>query len=538
MKKSSKLTTLLLTVAFWLSGAVIGSLADRYLKIWPFAEISSNQIQGELNLKQIRPYLKNLADYINYPLTPNTRLSTNDLLRMITILNQKYNHLASMLEVNPPKEGNRALTLLNFKDSFRHETTINVAGRYELQFPFKLYRYQITNVSSKKQTAPLLYTQIIWNSVNGLLESAGLSHIENETTRALAIWRFISENRYHDSPAMLRKPRDHDLLEFLSVFGYGHCDEAARALAQMAEELGLKSRVWFLNGHVVAEVYADGRWIMLDSDQQFYFYAPGNPQHIYSVDELSKGESNSGKSDPFESSCSLSGLKKYPESYKAIFRSTDDNEHKKRGTTTHAIEIVLRPGESVNFCNYNWGKVFTGGFSAKVVPKYYNGYFEYHLSPMDLHKLNPHIQITREQNGVILANSSDEPGAVSIDFSYPFPILGGAVLGTWAGKSPMEMTLADDENRLKSNFKYYPGQALDISGFFSGVRIRPTYRYTILIRVPPKSNLFLGETFCVRSDFQFAELALWKPSPGKNRANLRVEKGTRLEDFKLSIYYE
>jgi transglutaminase-like putative cysteine protease len=59
--------------------------------------------------------------------------------------------------------------------------------------------------------------------------------------------------------------------------GHGWCNEQARVLVALAQIAGLPSRLVFAHsrdgkaGHVVTEVYADGKWVLVDQTEGLVF---------------------------------------------------------------------------------------------------------------------------------------------------------------------------------------------------------------------------------------------------------------------------
>jgi Transglutaminase-like superfamily len=92
----------------------------------------------------------------------------------------------------------------------------------------------------------------------------------NDLDVAMAVWRFVLENRYHHEPYSPRAWAHAPALFFNSI-GFGLCDDAASLFWALATHAGLESRVWFLNGHLVAEALIDGRWVVFDSDLEAYY---------------------------------------------------------------------------------------------------------------------------------------------------------------------------------------------------------------------------------------------------------------------------
>ncbi|MGA9958304.1 MAG: hypothetical protein WBQ06_08470 [Acidobacteriaceae bacterium] len=112
----------------------------------------------------------------------------------------------------------------------------------------------------------------------------GIYRQYNATTdreKAEAIWRFyLTDGRfvkpgmfYHIPGWAYEEPVGQvlDPMKLLNSYGYGLCYQDGPLMAATYDAGGFKhSRVWFLTGHTVAEVYYDGAYHMFDSDELGY----------------------------------------------------------------------------------------------------------------------------------------------------------------------------------------------------------------------------------------------------------------------------
>jgi len=98
------------------------------------------------------------------------------------------------------------------------------------------------------------------------------------------MWRYVTDNVYHWYP-VTEAFWIHDPLVLVNSIGFGFCDDVANAMAVIAREKGMPSRVWWLSGHVVPELYGEGVWRMFDSDLAV-FYRKLNGD-VASVEDLS-----------------------------------------------------------------------------------------------------------------------------------------------------------------------------------------------------------------------------------------------------------
>lgn len=485
---------------------------------------SLSQKMERLNVefsRQETQFLESTANQFNYALDPEN-IQPQDAIRLAGHLALAYNQ-----QIEPRDIRGYYRMLSDLRSTTLDQRDIEVRNRYTQTLrpensvqisPFQFYRYEIRNLSSQSIKAPILYQNYRWDAVTELIRSAGFKDIPNETDRAIALWKFLSENRYHFYP-VTEESEEHDIVKYLSIYGYGFCDDSARVLAKLADEVGLKGRYWGISGHVIPEVFADGKWIFLDPDVQIYFHKSNNVKDIYSVEELAAHK------EAFTHFVALGDAQSFVEfrdRYAGWFMSTEDNRlvegeayEKASATSNYQIALNLKPGEKAAFANYNWGKYFLGGYPDRV-PKYYNGFYEYALTPELFEEAPQTLQLQSTQAGFKVTNTATDRSKIKLENSYAFPIVGGEMVGNAKLQGSAMLLLEDKENNLKMEYPLQNGQnRINTDAFFSIVSPHPTFNYTINLILEPQAAIEL-ENWRVTSDFQFAEFALLKLKPGEN----------------------
>ncbi len=420
-------------------------------------------------------------------------------------------------------------TLATREQIFPQNTAIPLAPTMQLRLdqPFRHYRYELTNQSDRALGAPILFRDDRWDSATELVIQAGFKEIPDEVERAVAIWRFVCPRRVFGEPPT-EGLEEHDVIKFFALYGYGYCDDSARALATLAELSGLKSRVWELDGHVVAEVMARGRWRMLDPDQQAYFYRSGAPLDILGVEELSADRAS------FNHIVSFRNASDYPPKYIDCFLSRENNKIAVGGTSTHRIEPVLRPGERMTFNNYNWGRYFLGKYPIPP-PRYYNGSFIYTFHVRDLTHAGKGITSEAIEGGYRLSNRGSTAEVAELAFSYPFPIVGGLIEGTASvPKGTAQLRLLDRDHERVLAKELHDNIHVDLDHFVAVLTEDPTHRYSIAFELGPQAVLELRD-FKVSTDFQFAGMALLPLVTGENEFHAHFPEKSKPADFEFTV---
>ncbi len=177
----------------------------------------------------------------------------------------------------------------------------------------------------------------------------------SDADRARAIWEFVRRQRFH---ACTWDNECNDAVKALNVYGYTLCGNQALVLSDLWKAAGLKTRRGYPVGHCVGEAFYDERFHLLDSDEHVICLLRDN-QTIASEEDIVRdhdlvkrthtygiGSGDSRRTDEF--SASLYGY-----------------EGKREGefglSTQHAMDLVLRPGEAIEFRWDHVGKQYTAG---------------------------------------------------------------------------------------------------------------------------------------------------------------------------------
>jgi hypothetical protein len=197
------------------------------------------------------------------------------------------------------------------------------------------------------------------------------AHAATPREKAEAIWRFfLTDGRfvkpgfwYHIAGWAYEEPTGEvlDPVKLLNSYGFGLCYHIAPLLEAVYEAGGFEdSRVWFLTGHTVAEVFYDGAYHYFDSDMMGYnSVGPGDPRRspVASVHQLEQdGQIMLCKlKAPRDVNAKLVDDPWYPADVREaaidglaeLFTTTEDNRlfPFTRYAPGHSMEFALRPGE-------------------------------------------------------------------------------------------------------------------------------------------------------------------------------------------------
>jgi len=255
----------------------------------------------------------------------------------------------SASDASDPRTNGKKYELVNTETfTEKHASFLLTSPHSLIEFPaFSQRRIQPTKIvwqnldsqiefspSWKRKGAPDLSSQ---EAILASILKPGM----NAEEKSLAIWKFLVDWRYHYNPAE-QGDELHDPVKFLNVYGYGFCDDCATNFVVLSRKAGLRSRIWGLSGHVVAEAFYDGSWHMFDPDHQAIYR---NEQGVIAgVEELSQHPELITKTpqDPIGSPSHLIA---------DLYTSTNDNRPSERHPSIKdtVIAPILEPLDQVEF---------------------------------------------------------------------------------------------------------------------------------------------------------------------------------------------
>jgi hypothetical protein len=474
---------------------------------------------------QERAYLRALGE--RYGIQPKEAEPCRDAIHLAARMNAQLNLTAppeystakTPWLLPPPK------TLASRDIPAARTTEFSLAdGKIDLPEQPVHFQYAVTNTTAAAVPMPIIYSSVRWDDAEKMVQSAGLRDIADELDRAVAIWRFVALNRYHAKP-VTEGAEEHDTVKFFACYGYGFCDDASQAVAGLAKLCGMEVRIWGLEGHVVPEIFAAGRWRLLDADFAAYFHKPGAPREILGVEELSKDR------DAFKHAVQIGKMGAFEQGYAEFFLTAADNKPwPVEARSEHTIRAKLAPGERVVFSNFNWGEYFVGAFPQRV-SRYFNGYFERPIGP-DSFKVPENMQIRRDGDSFTIVNLARRDKRAEIHIESPFPIVGGSIV------SPIPVNLEFTDSVEERKFILPTGRDISFTSVVNRVTKQPTTRFVIGVVVPAGGMLKFETPLRVISHFQFAELPLLRIKNGTTEFKTYVPEGASLSGLKGEVRWK
>ncbi|MEA1996985.1 MAG: hypothetical protein U9N45_05075 [Gemmatimonadota bacterium] len=283
--------------------------------------------------------------------------------------------------------------------------------------------------------------------VEGVTEGAA-----GDREKALALHRFGMAHQIHFIGPSEGGIYVQDALKLLSVYGHNLCGNNSSAMCALYHTAGLKARRRSLTGHVVPEVWFDGKWNYIDTDMFGYVFLPDD-ERVASVDELIARpelfDREGRRPDPYFTYDPMETMKK-------AFTDTEARRDCHPFSLAHMMALGLRTWESVT-CYFRpqgrfhldersfphklstqyrryWldGPVRTNSLAwTDTVPASYgNGLFEYEPDlSSDVFRLeNPEIEGVKvcleDNHPTLTAANQGETASVVLDVRSPWVIAG------------------------------------------------------------------------------------------------------------------
>ncbi|HZC44659.1 MAG TPA: hypothetical protein VE195_10815 [Acidobacteriaceae bacterium] len=408
----------------------------------------------------------------------------------------------------------------------------------------------------------------------------GIYRQYNATTdreKAEAIWRFyLTDGRfvkpgmfYHLLGYAYEEPNGQvlDPIKLLNSYGFGLCYQDGPLMAATYDAGGFKhSRVWFLTGHTVAEVYYDGAYHMFDSDELGYNPIGSGPlklRDVASVWQLEHDGSIITKNvtGPTTSNPKTVDYPWYPADVRAgdmkglaeLYTSINDNYlyAYRRYPEGRTMDFVLRPGERmVRYYRPTPAGTFYlpytyDGKDWKIAPDF----AQFHLSP----SVGPRSEKDARMwaTGKIEyrpTNLSDNVSRNGDDATYTFSMPSPYVIID--AHFSVQASLPTAENKLTAETSVDGGRSWTASGSLAGpfngpweihaadlpgahghrTAVSGTYGYLVRFslhgagnQAPSLQNVFLTTTF------QLNPRTIPTLTPGENHFEYRAGKDIRTE---------
>jgi hypothetical protein len=185
----------------------------------------------------------------------------------------------------------------------------------------------IANNGEKDVSFNLKINGKLFISLNDIIESIDkMPNDFDDESQARKAWRLVVNNtiqlKINTSSRWIHQP-----LLMLNSAGFGLCDDLAAVLSLIWKKQGYPTRIWTLQGHVVPEVFIQGKWQMFDPSFAVYYLNDENK--VAGVEELTlQPELISNprfKLPPNYNRSFIQDARKYSGDVASMYQSKEDN---------------------------------------------------------------------------------------------------------------------------------------------------------------------------------------------------------------------
>ncbi len=354
----------------------------------------------------------------------------------------------------------------------------------------------------------------------------------SEREKALRLWWFQVNHRFH---AFTDDNENNDEIKVLNVYGYTLCGNDAEVLGHLFQAAGLRVRPGHPTGHCTTEVFWDGRWHLLDGDENIIALLRDN-HTIASEEDIVRDHDLMKRTHTYGI---LSNDDRFRDEFSASLCTYEGERKEGRGFhTRHTMDFMLLPGEALVWRWQSRGKYhgvadLPGGWGQGALDRVANGEMIYRP---DLRAAYVAEAVAAREGCVVGEEDPGKPaihllpeaseGHVDFALRSPYPLVGGDFRASAAGEGKVKasLVLGEQEHVIAEGPVTGTG---GISGDLDRFLPRDgaaRHEATLRLWLSGKAGV---ESFSLRFDLQMAPLSLPELELGQNEVRYVDDSGER-----------
>lgn len=252
-----------------------------------------------------------------------------------------------------------------------------------------------------------------WRSTEEILAGI-LTPRMSDADKARAIWEFARQHRYH---ATTGDDEVKDTVKMLNVYGYTLCWDEAYTLSNLWQAAGLEVRRGLPHGHCTTEVYYDGAYHLLDSDEHLLVLCRDN-ETVADEGQISRDHDLMKRSHAY--GILSAERRETVESAASLFCHEGPRSGGRPELGDHRMQVRLRPGELLE-----WRWDARGRFHGfgEPPPRYCNGIWRWTVPVTDLRWASTHDGVVVAGNDLIAHGDAE----LVYDLQTPYALVGGRI---------------------------------------------------------------------------------------------------------------
>ncbi|MCF7974125.1 MAG: hypothetical protein K9N55_09945 [Phycisphaerae bacterium] len=337
--------------------------------------------------------------------------------------------------------------------------------------------------------------------------------LSTDREKALALFYFYITHRFHKGNG--DNGAQGDVSQAINVFGFNTCGNSTLCLSDLLDKVGMRDCLFsHCPGHVVPQVFFDGRYNTLDGDMATFMLMRDNHTLANELDlvrdhDLIKRVHQYGIMSP------MSSLRNN-EDYAQYYTWEGDTTVQLDGWAWWTMGMVLRAHEAIE---WRWGHATPvkyhgdmAGYPPTVPDTIYNGLWEYTPDFHNDSQWRAGATVTNITNtdGVLTA-AEGGTGTIVWPMKVPYQFIGGTLTATGDGYA-FEIGFLDPKDWKKT--VYTALVTLDeFDGRFKG-RTADAREYWLRCTLTGNACL---KALTIKNDIQMAPLAMPSMTVGNNR---------------------
>jgi hypothetical protein len=345
------------------------------------------------------------------------------------------------------------------------------------------------------------------------IAEAVVAGLATEREKALALFYFYITHRYHKGNG--DNTAQGDVVQALNVFGFNTCGNSTLCLSDLLDKVGVHDCIFsHCPGHVVPQVFFEGRYNLLDGDMAAFMLLRDNHTLAHELD-LVRDHDLVKRVHPYGIMRAVNPLQNnedYAQYYTWEGRTTVPLD----GWAWWNMGMVLRPHEALE---WRWGHETPvkyhgdmAGYPPLAPDTISNGLWEYTPDFRNDAQWRAGATATNITNeGGVLTAAAGGTGTILWHMRAPYQFVGGTLSAAGGGYA-FEVGWLDPKDWRKT--VYTPLATLaDFDGMFRG-RTVDAREYWLRCTLTGSASL---RAVTVRNDLQMAPLAMPSMTVGDNR---------------------
>lgn len=364
-----------------------------------------------------------------------------------------------------------------------------------------------------------------WIIVNGKRDWRSIDHILSEiltedmtdAEKARAIWEFACTHRYHYTCAT---DEVKDTVKMLNCYGYTLCWDEAFTVSNLWQAAGLKIRRGYPHGHCTTEVYYDGAYHLLDSDEHLLYLLRDN-QTIASEEDLSLDHDLVKRGHPY--GITLAESREREEGMASAFFHTGPRSGGRPQLTTHKMALTLRPNEALIW-EWEDRNKYHGYWDRPT--RLANGRMQYtpDISAYETWATQTKNLHLNEQG--LSPIKKDQDAYLDLTIKSPYVIVGGKIDLSLSSNTLVSVALSQHDDPWqtiwRSDTNINMKTSIDLDPHFpSNSPASYTYQVRIALKASPDPAII--KDIAIETDLQMAPLSLPALERGANTIHYTAE---------------